>query len=159
MSFCGVPAAQRPQDYFLWEVLLNEHPHARGIVELGTWEGGFSLYLAYQALERGIFFRTYDVVRPEREIPGFVQLDIFASADEIGAWLRGKEPLMLLCDGGNKPRELRIFSRFLSPESTIVAHDWGEEIFASDVPDNVEMIYGDFCEQIDSLSRVFKVIG
>ena len=157
MSFCGIPAAQRVQDYFLWEALLNEETQCRGIVELGTWEGGFSLYLAVQAENRGLFFRTYDVAAPDRRIPGFVQLDIYAEAEAIGEHLSRNDPLVLFCDGGNKPRELKTFSRYLTRESVIVVHDWNTEIFLEDVPDNVEMIYEDFCKGIDSMSRAFRV--
>ena len=158
MSFGGTPAAQVPQDYLLWEVLLNEHPHLRGIVELGTWKGGFSDYLYCQAEKRGLFFRTYDVASPGRTVPGFVQLDIFAEADAIGGHLHRHDPVILLCDGGNKPRELKTFSRYLSPQSVIVVHDWNQEIVASDVPENVQMVYGEFCEEIESMSRCFQVI-
>ena len=157
VSFGGVTCSQYWADFYLWEVLLNERPKANAIVELGTWEGGFSLYLAAQADVRGLFFRTYDVIAPERRIPGFVQLDIFAEAEAIGQFLTRYEPLLLLCDGGNKPRELQTFSRSLSPESLIVTHDWGTEIFVDDVPDNVHPIFEDFCEEIGSCSRVFQV--
>ena len=143
MSFGGVPAAQLVQDYFLWECLLNENPQVRGIVELGTWEGGFALYLAAQARCRGLSFRTYDVTAPAHEIPGFVQLDIFREAEQIGEYLRREGPVIVLCDGGNKPRELRTFSRYLTEEARLVVHDWGTEVLPSDVPDNVEMLHQD----------------
>ena len=157
MSFGGIPAAQRIQDYYLWEVVLNENPQLRGIVELGTWEGGFACYLAAQARSRKIWFRTYDVRPPEHDIPGFVQLDVFRKAEEVGRLLREWEPVIVLCDGGNKPREVQTFSRHLGPESLLVAHDWGMEISIREIPDNVEMVYGDLCESINSLSRVFRV--
>ena len=156
MSFGGVPAAQVVQDYYLWEWLLNETP-CRGIVELGTWEGGFSLYLAAQARWRGLSFRTYDVRPPEHEIPGFFQLDIFAQAGEVGAYLEREDPVILLCDGGNKARELRTFSQYLSPASRLVVHDWGTEIQPSEVPPGLEMLHQDLFELYGSMSRVFRV--
>ena len=158
MSFAGVPAAQVIQDYYLWECLLNENPQLRGIVELGTWEGGFSLYLAAQARCRGLSFRTYDIAAPSHEIPGFFQLDIFREAEQIGSYLRREEPVVVLCDGGNKARELRTFSKFLSSESLLVVHDWGTEVLPSDVPDSLEMLNGDLYERYQSMSRVFRVV-
>lgn len=157
-SFCGITCAQMWADFYLWEVLLNERPSANAIVELGTWEGGFSRYLAAQADGRGMLFRTYDIVTPKRPVPGFQKIDIYADAESIGDFLERYDPLLLLCDGGNKPRELQTFSWYLSPDSLLVVHDWNEEITLDDVPGNVEEIFGDFCDEIGSLSRVFKVI-
>lgn len=157
MSFAGVKAAQKLADYWLWEAILNAQEEATGIVELGTGPGGFSLYLAAQAEARKLTFRTYDVIAPERRIPGFVRCDIYAIADEIGIHLQRHDPVVLFCDGGNKPRELRTFSRYLSPRSLIVVHDWGTEMLRTDVPDNVVEIYGDLCDELGSMSRCFKV--
>lgn len=158
MSFGGVPAAQLVTDFYLWECLLNENPQLRGIVELGTWQGGFALYLASQARFRDLSFRTYDVTTPDHEIPGFVQLDIFREAEQVGRYLRRRDPVVVFCDGGNKPRELRTFSKFLSPESRLVVHDWGTEVLPTDVPDNVEMLHEDLYERYGSMSRVFRVV-
>lgn len=154
-SFCGIPAAQVIQDYFLWEAILNERKDLESIVELGTWKGGFSLYLACQARERGLSFRTYDVAPPDREIPGFVQLDIWAQTDTIGEHLERHTPVILLCDNGNKPREVKTFSRYVT-DGLIVVHDWRTEFMPEDVPDGLEMVYGDFCEELGSMSRVFQ---
>jgi hypothetical protein len=163
VSFAGVPCAQYFVDFYVWEAILNDRagtdpeglPRLKAIVELGTLHGGFSLYLAAQANARGMFFRTYDVIAPHRQIPGFVQLDIFAKADVIGRYLEKHEPLILFCDGGNKPRELRTFSRYLSNESVIAVHDWGDEIVDSDVPVELEMVYGAFCQDLGSATRFF----
>lgn len=157
MSFGGVGAAQILVDYWLWEALLNGEPQVTGIVELGTAKGGFSLYLAAQAEARELFFRTYDVVAPARRIPGFVRCDIFADADDIGIHLQKRNPLVLFCDGGNKARELKTFSKYLTPESLIVVHDWETEIFQRDIPSNVTEVYGQLCDEIGSMSRCFRV--
>lgn len=157
MSFGGVAAAQRIQDYYLWEVVLNEYPHLRAIVEIGTWRGGFACFLAAQARLRGLHFRTYDVHEPVVPIAEFVQMDVFRYADKVGALLKEWKPLILFCDGGNKPRELQTFSRYLGPESVMIVHDWGTEISIREMPERLEMVHGDFCDQIKSMSRVFRV--
>lgn len=158
MSFGGIKAAQILADYWLWEAILNgAKEETTGIVELGTGKGGFSLYLAAQARARGLSFRTYDVAPPDCSVPGFIQLDIYAHIDEIGQFLGDHDPLILFCDGGNKPRELREFSQCLSPDSLIVVHDWGTEMLESDVPDNVQEAYGGLCDELGSMSRCFTV--
>ena len=156
VSFCGIPVAQFWAEFCLWESLINERSY-RGIVELGTLDGGFSLYLATQAAHRGMFFRTYDVRKPAWDVPGFVQIDIYASADEIGKHLRRHDPVIVFCDGGNKPRELKTFSRYVTPESLLVTHDWGTEVLRKDIPDNVEMVHEEWCVELGSASRCFRV--
>ena len=157
MSFGGVQASQILADYWLWEAILNAEKDTKGIVELGTAHGGFSLFLAAQANLREIFFRTYDVVPPARRIPGFVQCDIYAMATEIGVHLQRHDPIVLFCDGGNKPRELKTFSAYLTPKSMIVVHDWGTEMLKSDIPGNVVEVYGELCDELGSMSRCFRV--
>lgn len=159
-SFAGIPASQYWVDFYLWEALLNERAAVRGIVELGTWKGGFSLYLAAQARARGIRWRTYDVAAPDRRIPGFVQLDIFRFPEVVNRYIRRCEPVALLCDNGNKPRELATFAAALQdPESVVVVHDWMTETFPADVPLNLQPVYEDFCVRIGSISRCFEIRG
>jgi len=148
--------AQFWAEFCLWESLLNERPYS-GIIELGTLDGGFSLYLAAQAEQRGMFFRTYDIRVPQRKIPGFVQIDIYARADDIGEHMCRNDPVIVFCDGGNKPRELKTFSRYVTPESLLVTHDWGTEMLRSDVPETVDFVHEEWCSEIGSASRCFRV--
>jgi hypothetical protein len=154
-SFAGVACAQYWADFYLWEGLLNAYPKTKAIVEIGTWQGGFSLYLHAQAEARGLRFRTYDVLPPSRQIPGFVQLDVFADAEHVGRHLSKQGEVILLLDGGNKPRELKTFPLYCQEGSIFVVHDWGTEIFPQDVPDDLIEIHTDLCERIGSMSRVF----
>jgi len=157
VSFGGVPMAQIWADLVLWEAVLNENP-VDAIFEIGTWEGGFSWWLYAQSMARDIFFQTFDAVQPERNIPAFLRVDVFAETEMLGKRFRAFEPCVVFCDGGNKPRELQTFAAELrDPRSLLLAHDWGEEIGAGDVPDTVAMVYGDFCEQLGSVTRVFKL--
>lgn len=158
VSFGGVAAAQWWCDFVLWEAVLNENPDLVAIVEIGTWQGGFSRWLNAQAETRGMGFLTYDAVAPDREPPGFVRRDVFAEADFIRGHVLREEPLVLFCDGGNKPREMATFAPCLcDSRSLVVVHDWGTETLPSDVPACLEEAYGDYCDELGSLSRVFRV--
>ena len=42
------------------------------------------------------------------------------------------------------------------PESLLVVHDYGTEFQPEDVPACLEMVYREFCEDLGSMSRVFK---
>ena len=156
MSFAGVYVAQYWVEFVLWEALLNEQRY-RSIVEIGTWEGGFALWLHAQAEARDMGFRTYDVYEPKVKVPGFVRCDVFAHAEMVGQHLQENDPVIVFCDGGNKPRELKTFSRYVTADSTLVVHDWGSEMTEADVPSNVEMIHEDYCLDLGSMSRVFRV--
>jgi hypothetical protein len=159
-SFGGIPMAQIKADLVLWEAVLNENTQLEAIFEIGTWQGGFSAWLWAQAQIRDLFFQTYDAVEPEREIPGFRRIDVFAQAEFLARRFRAFEPCVVFCDGGNKPRELRTFAeRLYDPQSLLVVHDWGTEFHPEDIPDTVEMVYQEFCEDLGSVSRVFRLRG
>ena len=145
-------------DIYLWEAILNTNPQIDTIVELGTWQGGFSLFLKMQAEVRHMNFLTYDSINfhsPAHKLIPFVKRDIFADQKEIGR-LISLSPTVLFCDNGNKPRELKIFAPYLTSDSVVIVHDWMTEIFPNDIPDYLEEIYGDFCNDIGSISRVFR---
>lgn len=160
VSFGGVVMAQIWADMIVWELLLNVRKF-KAIFELGSYEGGFSWWLWAQTQARGgMKFFTYDAVVPSHPTPCFEKRDIFADAERLGELMRAYEPCVVFCDNGNKPREMAIFSKELrSSESVLVVHDWGTEFLPEDVPDGVEMIYREFCEEIDSMSRLFKLKG
>lgn len=157
VSFGGVPCAQQWSDFILWEAVLNERLDLQGIVELGTFKGGFSLWLYAQCKVRDMWFRTYDVIHPGRRIPGFVQIDMYLEKDEICRYLSKKPgPIILFCDGGNKPREMKTFPQCCPEGSLFFVHDWGTETLLSDIPSSLRMVYGDYCEQLRSITRVFE---
>lgn len=149
--------AQYFVDLYLWEALLNSNPQLRGIVEIGTWHGGMSRYLYAQAEARGLFFATFDSMVPESPPPCFEKTDVFRYPFKV-VEAAGEDPVALFCDGGNKPRELKTFAPLMPEGSIIIVHDWGKETLASDVPVYVEEIYGDFCDEIGSASRVFRMV-
>ena len=156
VTFAGVAVAQYWVEFILWETLLNERRY-NAIVEIGTLDGGFSLYLHSQAALRKMGFRTYDVRFPAREIPGFHRKDVFADEADVGEHLWRTDPVIVLCDGGNKPRELKTFSRYVTGSSTLVVHDWGTEMLRKDIPSNVYMVHEEWCEELGSASRCFRV--
>jgi len=157
-SFGGVPALQRWGDFALWEVVLNMHPELRGIVELGTYMGGFSRYLGFQALMRAMRFHTFDLELPAKPLGAhtFVKLDLWSEkAPAVVREFLGR-PGILLCDDGDKPREVATFAPILEPGELLVVHDWGLEIGAGDIPASLEMVHEDDAEALNSISRVFR---
>lgn len=151
-------AAQFWIDVILWENVLNSNPQVEGIIEIGTWQGGFSWFLWAQAQARNQMFWTCDVIQPDKEPPEFERLDVWANPERIREVINYPQgPVALFCDGGNKPRELANFAPMCPVGSVILVHDWGTETLPSDVPDFLEEIYGSWCDTVGSITRVFRM--
>lgn len=134
-TWCGQPTLQRWTDLILWELVLNDRPDLRGILELGTWQGGMSSYLQTQATRRGMRFATIDVEPPPRPPIGFVCFDLTAPTARSVVRSLLPKPGVLFCDNGDKPREVREFCRLLERGELLVVHDWDREIGDQDVED------------------------
>lgn len=139
-TFLGVPMHQLWDDLALWECVLEEAGPLRMIVELGTGTGGFSTFLLLQCMARGMGFTTVDQnqMMPENRVAQALELylhrmvgDLWGSAGAMLEDLLGRptvHPLLLFCDNGDKPRELRTFSGLLQPGDVLAVHDWGTEV-------------------------------
>lgn len=144
------------------------------VVELGTGKGTLSLYLANLAACTDQFrFETYDhcwdefynrkengvghwfteIVKVKRNVQAYMT-NIFSQdmINEIGGKIATFQKSLVLCDNGNKPREVEIFSRYLKPEDRIMAHDWESEIF----PHNLNLNIVDYDQPFHRYSQVLK---
>lgn len=125
------------------------------IIEIGTSYGGFSLFLYEQSIQHNFNFITYDWSgfkggswddrrKPlnkmfNNKIPfDFRDKNVFENTDEIIKILKNNKCL-LLCDGGDKPKEFNIFGEHLTPGSYIMAHDYAVDInvFNSEIRNKV----------------------
>lgn len=128
------------------EFLKNEQ--FVSIIEIGTGSGMFTAELA-QMFSGQIY--TFDIMRREyrvefpRNVVSDIQ-DVFRSKihQSIKRMIESPGRVLLLCDGGNKPKEVNTFGVYLKPNDVIMAHDLGYEIQESDVQlDNIEPFYND----------------
>jgi len=111
--------------------LLNEEKPAR-VIELGTGAGGLSLLLESWCLRHGADFATFDRVEPDRH----VRLEPVDEKTPSHEWHLGSywnlDPsvfdvegcTLLLCDGGDKPGEVRQYAPMLQTGDIIGAHDY-----------------------------------
>ncbi len=134
-------------NYWQYDVigrLLGENPQVRGILEIGTGNGALTVLLGCWGRRLGIPVATYDIdmgrsapVRPVLSALGVSihEEDCFSeeSRKRIAGFLSDHAPVYLLCDGGDKPREMRTFGPLLSPGSLLSGHDWGLEITEKDI--------------------------
>lgn len=154
-TFAGIPVAQEQGAFQLWETVLNAHPEIRSIVELGTYHGGFSAFLAAQAHYRGMRFTTFDVVSPGRDIPWFSQVNIFDSPEWVHLACEPR-PTLLYCDNGSKPTEVQLFAPTLLTGDILAVHDWGTEIYPEHIPEGFHPLHTDECEELDPMTRFFS---
>lgn len=145
-SMFGRRASQIPVDLILWEKFLGLHADIKAIIDIGTQDGGMSLFLALQAYQREMAFATFDIVHSPAleatfETPlaqavrlreSFTHGDIFSG--DARAWLVAllsggmPRPLLLFCDGPRgthgHANELDVFTQYLRPNDYLAVHDW-----------------------------------
>lgn len=171
----GHEIAQYPVDVLLWDMFLHRRVAIKSIVELGSAEFGLSLFLALQAKQRGMEFRTFDIqshdnlyTSPLSQLVGlrddFICGDIFGKVKPKLISLLVKElphPVLLYCDDGNKPREFEEFVPYLRVGDYVGVHDWGSEINLEDVTifgDAVVSLYWEEWHEMGSITRFMKVV-
>lgn len=165
-TFLGVPMKQLWSDFAVWERFFNEYKIA-SLIEIGTGDGGLSLYFNLQAQQRRFTFWTYDVNQPQvlNTVLGeslrrsFTREDVwkpqFASLITVAT-----KPLMLFCDGGHKSREMQTFVPLLKHGDFAACHDWPGEISEKDIEPIkhiVKPFWHEECEQLQSWTRFWSI--
>jgi hypothetical protein len=132
------------------------------ILEIGTGNGGFTIFLGVLGLMADFPIYSFDIHECPSEqwasfaskLPiRFIRGDVFEknnlNAIGIGnewGFMRTSGRNYILCDGPDKPREFNLFAQLLKPGDVIAAHDyqssrkywgWGE-ITKADVADTVK---------------------
>lgn len=146
-KFMGISWSQEWQDIPIWETFFNEYP-IKTFIELGTGDGGMSLFFALQCYQRGIKFHTFDNQTWLNFTQGLpVLLDIRSAFHNIDIFTDdGKKqiyeiiqvspkPLAIFFDDGDKPREWQTFGAVTSPGDFCIVHDWGVEFQEGDIGD------------------------
>lgn len=169
-TFLGVRAAQTWSDFYNWERFLNANP-VESIIELGTWHGGFALFLMLQAIQRGAEFMTFDtapcpawdtwVAKALGLRSKSSTVDIF---EDGGAHVRKfldwfPKPALVLCDNGDKPAEVALFAPMLKPGDFLAVHDWGTEFNEPDIDPVraiLEPVFLDESTKVGTVTRWFR---
>lgn len=96
------------------------------IVEIGGGSGQWTMCLASLAGSRvAIYsFDTRVMLRPFIPQVTWRTVSCWSVEEEIAALIALPGPTLLLCDGGNKVREVNTFARHLKPGDVIASHDY-----------------------------------
>jgi len=131
-SFRGVRMAQNQNIFdFMCELMDNIDGLAR-VVELGTCRGSFAAWCHLECQKRGVQFVTYDIkdIREMEDYHVEIGVDfrlgnIFTNRfNEVCQLIQDAGRTVLLCDNGDKKREVWTFAGFLKPGDHILAHDY-----------------------------------
>lgn len=117
-----------------WSFAMEKYPPFR-IVEIGAYNGGFTCALGVHAYNIGAKIYSFD----RQQIPGdkyrafadflgisWFQMDCFSAEaiELIKKLVQSPGITYLLCDGGNKAREINTFAPFLKPGDVVGGHDY-----------------------------------
>lgn len=127
----GLPMCQNRLAVPTWSYAMEVHPPAR-IVELGTYGGGFTVAIGVHAHLIGARVVTFDRARPDERLAALARFlgiefrlgDIWDAQESIGRLIEQPGVTYVLCDGGDKKRELATFARYLKPGDVVAAHDY-----------------------------------
>jgi len=168
LEFVGQPMGT---NYFVFAMICEilKTCEVESIIELGTYHGALSLYLGMWAQRLGIPCVTFDVVNLHKEVEGlfdllgihYLEMDVFTDeAREVVLDVAHGEPTYLICDGGDKVRELDTYLPLIPVGSVVSVHDWGTEIESvqhEDVP--VEQLYRERWQAHDARFATIRKIG
>lgn len=130
----GIPIQQNEHVVHPFRALMRELRPAR-VIEIGTASGGLTLLLRGLMDEcslKASTLYTFDIV-PAADVrlaPEGVQFrhgDVFATNDVEYLIETTDGPCLLLCDGGNKPREFQTYAPHLRSGDVIMAHDYAPD--------------------------------
>lgn len=127
----GMPMCQNRLAIPTWSYAMERNPPAR-IIEIGTYSGGLITALAVHAHMIGAKVITYDLCLPDERVTplahflgvSFRHGSCWDLAGEIAALISRPGVTYVLCDGGDKPRELATFAPYLKLGDVIAAHDY-----------------------------------
>jgi hypothetical protein len=140
------------------------------VIELGSYNGGFTMALAFAGWTEGITLYSWDLMEAPKEEwrdlakflgVHFVRGDIWEPGhfNWIAKLIALPGKTFVLCDGGDKTREVKEFSKFLKPGDVIAAHDIMSEYWLSTVEFFPDKIKEELAPLELWLPDLFKIAG
>jgi cephalosporin hydroxylase len=109
----------------------------RTVLEVGVEHGGLASLLRSYGGYTGIGYRGIDItlaplhpVVRERDLAAIELRDAWDAATiaDMGHWLdQQPAPALIICDGGDKPRELHLYAPLLRAGDVMLGHDYHNE--------------------------------
>lgn len=109
----------------------------RTVLEIGVEHGGLSAWLMAYARYNDLAYRGVDITLNALQTQlgivdrsAFVECDAWSAAavNAARAWLEiNPAPALIICDGGNKPKELHLYAPLLRDGDILIGHDYHNE--------------------------------
>jgi len=110
----------------------------RLVIEIGVEHGGLAAYLASYCHYTGCSYKGIDitlnplhpVVREDMALAQIEERDAWSAAtvERVAQWVaQSHGPVLIFCDGGDKPKELHLYAPLLRPGDVLLGHDYGNE--------------------------------
>ncbi len=158
-------------DRMLVELAFARYPNLKHITELGTSAGVSTLYLSLMARTRGGTLLSFDWQDRFRQVPevvtGWLDNAVWTEANIL---IPGGEPNVIAgikrannfvwFDNGNKVQEINTYLKYMTHDSIMFTHDWGDEITVDQFQHTLDqlgwvMLFQEYSEFIESGVRVF----
>lgn len=134
--------------------------HIRAVLEIGVEHGGLAAWLLAYGEHTGTVYQGVDItlnalqhsVRTQSK-GDLIERDAWtdAAVADAGRWLAAHDaPALIICDGGDKPRELHLYAPLLRSGDVLIGHDYhneyGDEAI-QDMPESVEQVRTDWLDE------------
>jgi hypothetical protein len=141
----GLPMCQNRLAVPTWSYAIELERPAR-ILEVGSYSGGLAIALGLHCHMIGSRMISYDRnAQDEQLLPlagvlgvDFRVGDIWALEAEVASLIAEPGKVFVLCDGGDKPRELMTFGKYLKSGDVIAAHDYNMYSGHESPPDQLD---------------------
>lgn len=140
--------------------------HIKGVLEIGVEHGGLAAYLEAFSYYNSFIYRGIDItlnaLAPkvyERFGALVEQRDAWHEATVRSAdnWIANVPgPVLIFCDGGDKPKELKLYAPLIRAGDVLLGHDYHNEYTdaaLADMPSCVEQVRTDWLD--DTLLCMF----
>jgi len=133
-SYQGTVAKLTPDEIENLHHCVHEYQLELGI-DLGTYMGASALLMHLAGAGKVYTYDLEDLVTDKNEWINYRNGDFFKGwiRDEVVDLCQRPEPKILFCDGGDKPKEIVTFGRYLQPGDILASHDYGVEWEDEDV--------------------------
>ena len=136
-GFLKVPMAQNSAAVPMLDKFLR-YVHERfgkinQIIELGTYQGGYSLFLHLASMMYGFKFVTYDIEDKifNKQLFNSLNVDFrkkniftYEGEKEVSEIIKSPGISVVFCDNGHKVKEFKCYAKYLKPGDYILAHDY-----------------------------------
>ncbi len=134
------------------------------VLEIGVEHGGLSAWLMAYGRYNAVAYRGVDITLNALQTQlgivdrsAFVERDAWTAdaVEDARQWLWSQPaPALIICDGGNKPKELHLYAALLREGDVMVGHDYHNEYGDREIADvGAEQVFAEWLD--DTLLCMF----